>query len=440
MLGPLFVYSLLLFICLAAIVRPVVGLIGFYGFLLLDPEWNWRWALESGRQFQKYIFVALFIGFALHGFRGQRQSRQSRVGILAIIAFYCLCWLSALMSVSPANSDFFMDVIWKELLVVLLGFFVLDSPARIKALLIVAVIAQGYNSFQINLEYFQTSFSRYAYSSWGSMGVDNNGYSIITVPILACSFALGLFESRLWARLLYFGVGMMQVHQIMLMQSRGCMIAAVAMIALVVWKMPRRYGNTREVAIAVVLGVLLAGPSVVEEFSSSFASGEERDSSAESRFHLWKAGARITLDNPILGVGPNAARVLVPRPEYYEGGLPVANKALHNLYFDVSTAVGIPGFVCYFIFILTPVYYAWRTYRKDDDETGAIRLSVMTGLFGYLLASMFSSGLLLESCYILVVAGYCVSNVDAASARLVINPAIDQESDLTSLTVRPTPS
>ena len=415
MLGPIFVYLLLVVVCATAIARPAWGLIGFYGFLLLDPAWNWRWSLAPGVEYQKYIFCALFAGFALQAFRGQRQSGISRVGIFACVSFFCLCLLSASQSISPIDSEFFMGIIWKQLLVVVLGLFVLNSPARIKALLVVAVLAQGYNSYQINLDYFQTGFSRYAYSSWGSMGVDNNGYSIVTVPILGMAFALALFESKIWTRALFFGIGMLQVHQIMLMESRGCMLAAVFMIGILVWKMPLRYGNIKTITVAFLLGALLAGPPVVKEFTSSFNSEENRDSSAESRIYLWKAGARISMDYPLMGVGPNAARILVPQPEYYDGGLEVANKALHNLYFDVSTGVGIPGFICYFAFILSPVFYAWRTYHRDDNETGAIRLAVVGGVVGYLAASVFSSGLLFESCYILVIAGYCISNIDSVS-------------------------
>ncbi|WP_417737604.1 O-antigen ligase family protein [Rosistilla oblonga] len=418
MLGPLFIYSLLVIICVLAVVRPAIGLIGFYGFVLLDPAWNWRWSLEPGIAYQKYIFYALFIGFVLSGLRLQGLSRISLFALAASGAFLGVAWLSAQSSISPTSTDIFMAVIWKQLLVVAIGLCVLRDPKWIKVLLIVAVLAQGYNAYQINLDYFQSGMSRFAYDTkWGNSGADNNGYSIITIPILGTAFALALFESRIWYRSLYFGIAMLQVHQIMLLQSRGCMLAGVAMVALLVWYMPRRNGNLKAVAAAFVLGAALAGPSVVEEFTSSFASGEERDSSADSRFKLWKAGFRITTEYPLLGVGPNAARVLVPKPEYYDGGLEQSNKALHNLFFDVSTGVGIPGFLCYFTLYLLPVFYAWRTYHRDDEETGAIRLAVFAGIFGYLVASMFSSGILFESCYVLVVAGFCVSNFDEQRRR-----------------------
>ena len=117
------------------------------------------------------------------------------------------------------------------------------------------------------------------------------------------------------------------------------------------------------------------------------------------------------MDYPLLGVGPNAARVLVPT--YYEGGLDQEEKALHNLFFDVSTGAGVFGFAAYFTVFALPLLHAFRRYHPDDDDLGAIRLAVMAGLPGYLAASMFSSGLLFESCYVLVILGCVSSNIEA---------------------------
>ncbi|MCD0458891.1 O-antigen ligase family protein [Roseiconus lacunae] len=415
MLGFIFVFTLLFLVCTGSLARPHIGLIGFYGFVLLDPTWNWRWSLPEGVQYQKFIFASLLMGLILSGLSFQVQSGISKVGLICISVFYALCLIAASGTVAPVPTEFFMGVIWKQLLVLAIAILIIDTPEKIKAFLVAAVLAQGYNAFQINLEYFQTGFSRFAYRPWGSTGADNNGYSIITIPLMLTAVSLGFFEKKLWKRLLFFGIALLQVHQIMLMQSRGCMLAGIFSIGIAVWYMPKINGNIRWVLGAALVATVLAGPSVVEEFSSSFAGEEERDSSAESRFHLWRAGWRITMDYPISGVGPNAARVLVPDPQYYEGGLEQSNKALHNLFFDVSTGVGIPGFLVYMFLYIAPCWYCFRSYRPrlPGQPLEPFRLSVFTGIVGYLVASFFSSGLLFESCYILVAVGFCISNIDA---------------------------
>ena len=119
----------------------------------------------------------------------------------------------------------------------------------------------------------------------------------------------------------------------------------------------------------------------------------------------------ITADYPILGVGPNAGRHLVPRPEYWEGPpLETKNKALHNIYFDLSTGMGIPGFLVYVSLFAIPLIHAWKNLQNQPHSSDGLSLVVLSGIISYACASVFSSGLLIESPYILLVAGYALIN------------------------------
>ena len=52
-------------VCFAALKNPGWGVIGFYFFAILDPEWNWRWAVPDDLRF----FVgALDRGLGQHDF------------------------------------------------------------------------------------------------------------------------------------------------------------------------------------------------------------------------------------------------------------------------------------------------------------------------------------------------------------------------------------
>ena len=409
-MGAFFVLTLFSVVCLSAIWRPKFGIVGFYAFLMLDPAWNWHWALPQGFAYQKYIFYSLFAGFLLSGFRIRRQSPTAKRGLLALGGFVGWCYLAATQTINPADTEFFLSILWKIALTASLAILLLDKAKHIAFLLVSVSIMQGYNALQINLDYFQTGFSRYAYSPWGSYGVDNNGYSLITVPVLATSLAIALTASKKTLRVVFFGVALLQIHQIMLMASRGSMLGGLVSAAMAVCFMPRTRANTLIVGGAFLASILLAGPFVMNEFSSSFASGGERDSSAESRFYLWRAGLRITRDYPILGVGPNAPRRLVPKPEYYEGGLTTETKALHNLYLDVSAGTGIPGFLLFAYFLFLPLWHCYRCRQSLDRSLVMPNLAVLAGVPGYAVASMFNSGVLFESGYILPIVGYAFSN------------------------------
>ncbi|QEG42500.1 O-antigen ligase family protein [Roseimaritima ulvae] len=414
MMGQLFVYPTFLAICIAGISRPWIGLIGFYGFVLLEPQWNWRWSIPADFQFQKFIAASVIIGWALQGFRVPFLARSAKQAVICLSAFLAVGFLSTTQSIDPQLSAFYMSNMWKIVLFAVMAVILLDSPDKIWIAIVVSSIAQGYSAIRINEQYFQDGFSLYAYRAWGTKG-DNNLYSNLTVPLIACSIAACIYSDRLWLRLTTGAIAILQIHQIMLLDSRGAMLAAVGMGFLILWVMPKNSFTIRSTVFTVIITVLLAGPSVVREFRSSFESGENRDSSAESRFQLWKAGARITKDNALLGVGPYAGQRLVP--SYYQGGLNATHKGLHNLLFEISTGFGIPAAILYFLYFLIPWWnlvrlkWAHRSRVPLPKWYGAAQLAVIAGIPGYLAGAMFSSGALSESPYLLASIGLATLSV-----------------------------
>ena len=405
MAGILLVYGLFAYGCIEGVRRPWIGLVVFYSFVVLEPTWNWRWSIDPTFPYQKYIAASTILGLALTGFRHAKVSGNTYRALASLVAFVLIAYVSALQSINEAFSYEYMGYIWKIALMAVLTVWLIDTPRKIWVLLWVAVICQGYNAYQINLQYFQEGFSRYAVYGWGTKG-DNNLYSIFTVPIIAIAAGLTVYGRTIWQQLIAGGILLMQMHVLMLLESRGTMIGGLvlaAMFAVVVPKTKKVWGM---IATAVVCGVILAGPSVVSEFSSAFASNEKRDSSAASRFQVWTAGAIITAENPILGVGPNAGRFLVPQ---YVPSETREHKALHNLLFEISTGCGVPAtllYLSYFGLIFLDCFKLLMRKRHQLPDWAAVCvLAVVCGVPGYWAASMFSSGAVLESSYLMVSLG-----------------------------------
>jgi len=404
MLGILFVYPLFVASCVAGIIRPYYGLLGFYAFVFLEPEWNWRWSIPEDSEFQKYVGVCVLIGVLLTGMRGNRFSGWLGVSVFSLLGFLALAYLSSLQSHAPTLTEFYLDVITKVILMAIVTAKLVDTPRKAVILLWVVCITQGYNAMRINEQYFQDGYSLYAtITSWGTKG-DNNLYSIFTIPAMAASTSLVMYSLRWWARSLAGGVLILQMHQIMLLESRGCMLGALFMFAVAILLMPKNRYTIRVTVLAVLGGAALAGPPVIEEFTSSFESAENRDSSAESRFDLWKAGIAITGDYPLLGVGPFAGQTLVGQYSDMYAGKDM--KDVHNLALEVSSGCGIPAALLYFNFFLIPWCVAATRYWRERDlmsrEVATVHFALVVGVPGYLLSSMFSSGALLESSYLLV--------------------------------------
>ena len=401
MLGLVFVFLLFAVSCIGGLFRPHIGLIGYYGFALLQPQWNWRWSLPPDFPFQKYIAGATIIGFFICG-RRNRLAGATLNACLALGLFLALAFLSAQFTIGPARTQFYMSVMWKLVVMAILAVLILDTPQKLVWMMWILILAQGYNAYQINLQYFQDGVSRYAQGGWGFQG-DNNGYSNVTIPIMAISASLVVFSDRTWKKTIAAAILLLQAHQIMLLESRGAMLGALAALVAFFVLVPRRQLPVKWVVAIVVATSALAGPPVVREFRSIMVERDELDDSAASRFELWDAGMRITAAHPWLGVGPDAGRFLVPMHLPRESSR--SDKALHNLLFELTTGVGIPATVLYLAFFGIPCWLGVRRLGKRRIDEGpkwstCAALASTSGLVGYWVASMFSSGALFESSYI----------------------------------------
>ena len=412
--GTLAILMLFAFITVSALTQTWKGCAGYGLWAVLCPTWNWRWSLPSFG-YQKYIAGATLVGFLLSGMRRQKLTRSGTIAILGLCTYLVLSFAAAQQSINPVKAAQYMDVTWKMVLMAVIACWTIDDARKLVIFCWALCIAQGWNAVNINQLYYQYGIN-VNYFTWNYL--DNNVYSISSVPPMAVSFALMLYAPRRWMMCLASVIFILQMHQLMILQSRGTMIGAIALVLFGVFFMKKNRRTIGLIGGGVLAAAVLAGPSVVKEFSSAFAEEGERDSSADSRFKLWSAGAKIMVDYPLLGVGPWAGERYVHR--YYDGGTG-KNKALHNLFFEVGTGSGIPALIGYLAYFLAPFlghFYLWRRHRGRFPEWMRIcNLVVLAGIPGYFVASMFSSGALLESPYLLVAIGIASLAVYANSPQ-----------------------
>ena len=90
----------------------------------------------------------------------------------------------------------------------------------------------------------------------------------------------------------------------------------------------------------------------------------EAEASAEGRMRLLQESVRQTILNPVFGVGignfPSAnARALAEKGIYFH-----AYRASHNTYTQISSEIGIPGFVCFFSIFIWCFRENLRLYKR----------------------------------------------------------------------------
>ena len=397
--------------CVGSITRPWWGIVAFYFFTFLIPEWNWRWAMPSYFPYPTIITCAMLAGIVANGFQGFSIRPKLLSPLVGLLVFISLAFVSSWSSIGPELSAFYLRFLWKIVFMACLTMVLIDSPRKMLILLAAICLAQAYNSFQINLQYLQDGFSAYAQDGWafGRKG-DNNIYSSFTIPMLAGSLAFGFCAERLWIRALFLIFSALEVHQMMLLESRGAMLGSLLTIIVFAIYVRKNSFTISMICGGILLGLVLAGPPVVKEFLSAFEGAENRDASAASRLVIWTAGVEIIRDYPLLGVGPWAGSMLVPT----YANLDVPRKELHNIFLEIGTGCGVFAAIAYFGSYWLSWFGVFRSRHRwvsqpnaspDNNAMEIVGLSVVAALPGYFLASMFSAAALAESSYVMLALG-----------------------------------
>ena len=401
-MGPLLVYSAFGIICLGALARPAIGAIGYIGFVAFTPQWLWRFQLDSTFPFQKWIAACLLVGWLISFFRTKNLGRNTLIPLASLVTVLILGHLSAATSYAPEKTEFFLRQFNKIVLITCVVSLVISTKKSLYAALVVMAAGITFNAFEINADYYRQGFSTVNQDGWSQMNA--NGYALLMQTATLISFALAQ-QSRSNPRTAFWLLcALINAHAIMIVESRGAMLGLLFAGVLHLIFMRRTSKNLTLTFCIIVGGLLIAGPPVIKEFASIFA--EKLDSSGESRYYIWDAGLRITMDYPLLGVGPWAGEVLVPA--YYEGSTKAGQQiiALHNLELEVSTGMGIPAMLAYLLFYFWPWNQARKLLWKQRTDLASEESAIVSGIFlaipAYWVASQFNSGALVEIPYLMV--------------------------------------
>jgi hypothetical protein len=282
-LSVLFIQACWAFANLRAIFTPWIGYLGYAVFVVLCPQWNWRWGWDKSIDYQKFLAITTIIGTVLTGAFSNKISGVSRKSIFAIATFLAISFLSSLQTIDAALTEFYFDKIWKIVVMCVLGILLIDDSRKLLWLVAMIVLSQGWNAYNVNELYYKWGI-RVDNFTWNYN--DNNTYAVSTVTIMALSFAIMLVYKNLWLRLFTGLIFVLQMHQIMILQSRGTMLGGIALGVLGFIFMPKTKYAFQVFGVGLLCGLILAGPSVVEEFTSAFKPKDELDLSAASRFDL----------------------------------------------------------------------------------------------------------------------------------------------------------
>jgi O-antigen ligase len=397
--GLIFTYVLTYGGAVVALFNPFYGLLVYICFAIIKPDAMWFWAVPQGN-YSRIVAVALLIGWALNGF-GRWNWGRGRAIVLLLVAYWGWAALTAAVAPNPALAGEFVAAIAKVTLPVLVGITTINSTRQLKQLAWVIVLSEGYLAFELNLSYYQGNNRVYPD---GFAGSDSNCIAIAMVTCAGLAFFLALGSKRWWQLLLGLACAAMMAHVVMIARSRGGMLAMALTGIISFVLIPKTPRNYLLFALAAVIAIRLAGPQVVERFSTTFASSDARDVSARSRLELWRDCMDAAVKHPIFGLGPDHWPVVAR--DY--GWVGEVNEA-HSLWVQNAAELGFPGLILLASFYLVCIRRLWPfTYQKypviDPWFHDAARM-VIAALIGFMVAAQFVTIKSLETPYYIALLG-----------------------------------
>lgn len=398
MFGSIFTYVMTYGGALAALRNPYTGFLIYVAFSILKPESLWSWSVPQGH-YSRIVAVALLLGWLFHGM-GSWNLGRSRGIVLAFIGYWVWSMLSALAAPDQQAAWGFVENTGKVLLPFLVGITTIKSVRELKQLAWVIVLAHGFLAYEFNLSYSE-GWNRVVEIGHG--GMDSNCVSVAMVSASGLALFLGLSAQRWWTKMVALGSMLLMVHVVLFSFSRGGMLGLVATVLVGFCLIPKKPIHYLVFVLCVALGLGLAGTEVREEFVSTFAGEEARDSSAQSRLVLWTNAADAMVRNPILGLGPDHFPLVAK-----DYGWPTGKEA-HNTWVQIGAELGFPGLLFLVTFYSVCVVRLRSLLRNREafiePWLGEASAMVIVSVVGFGLAAVFVTVEGIETPYYITLIG-----------------------------------
>lgn len=263
---------------------------------------------------------------------------------------------------------------------------VVDSVARLRATLLVAIGSLAFASLYVIREW-QQYHNLIAGFRPGYITGDPNYFTLSAVVCLPLAYYMMLQAEEWWGKAYCLGCLLVTLVAVMLAASRGGFLGLVTAVLFIVWRSPRRIRNLVVIAACLIPLLLFAPSSPVHRLFHPDYGDQEGE---ETRLELWTAGWQMIKQKPLTGVGLDNFKPLVTS---YEGPNQSLEKIAHNTYIEVAAEMGIPSLLV-FVGILLLVYCTLERVRMHPNRPPFLLASataMQAALVGSAIAIMFIS-------------------------------------------------
>jgi len=310
--------------------------------------------------------------------------------VKAVLAMTLISLLTIPIAKSPTMAwDTFNDPFIKAVVVFIVMVNVVRTRKRLLLMMWLSFGIGIYLGFSAIDLYMNGKFAvedyRVAVDVGGMFGNPNEMamHFVMMTPLV---IALGVAAKSSLLRGIYFLMAALFVGANMVTFSRGGFIGLLASVLVLAWKMGRRYRLNVTVASIVFCGIaIIAAPgNYGVRMLSIFVPGLDPVGSSDQRKLLLERSLLVTARNP-WGIGI--------------GNFPIVgyhNLVSHNAFTQVSSEIGILGFIAYMIFMISPYRKLGAIERtmfaqKRQGWFYYLSIGLQASIIGYMASSFFAS-------------------------------------------------
>lgn len=368
-----------------ALRRPWIGVLGWTWVSLMNPH-SYSWHLST------MPVAAAMGGATLLGVFFTREKRNFVVSREAGVLLIFMLWMTITLPFSYGYEQSWP--LWVRVMKIdfmtLVAMVVLYSRKHIFALAWVLVVSIGIYGVKGGLFTLATGGSYRVWGPEGSYIEGNNEVALALILIIPLMRFLKLQTGSIWIQRSLTAAMVLCAIAALGSQSRGALIAIIAMTAMMWWRGKRK----------LLMGLIFAALAISllafmpEDWSQRMATIKtyEQDDSAMQRINAWWMAWNIAKDN-IFGAG---FMVSLPAVCSLYSPIPDDCRAAHSIYFMV---LGEHGFVGLFLFILLWASVWWSAgqlrvqgkRRPDTQWVSDLGAMSQVSLAGYAVGGAFLS-------------------------------------------------
>jgi O-antigen ligase len=347
--------------------------------------------------------------------------RPSDIASSSVIAILLLLQLSFTVFFSSWKTNS-LDIVFNSFLKIVLiaGAMVLsiDRLQRLKAILTAHAVCLAAHAF--------VGLSRYSGGRLGGpvKGPFSNPNDLALILVVTIPFCLLLLQEsrRLLIKLGWLTVTIILLLAIALTYSRGGFLSLFAVTLTCVyihaptWK---AHPWIVLVILVMLIGLFSYRPTAyVQRLLTILTPSQDLTGSSQEREGLIRRSVEITLDNPLVGVGPGNFRNFTP-----------AWRETHNTYMQFAAEAGIPALILFVVLLIhafrnvSPRRFAEMVDRRLPRYAAAVR----TSLIGYVVGAAFLSTAYEVFPYLLVSYSIIIARISRGSSPPLGEPQIRRE-------------